>query len=732
MQILKSLNAILLATALLPFGAQAVDDYVLEITVGDSSDPASPQPSLCNSSPFQCTLRSAIQLANDQTGKVLISLATDVFLSNANPNENNGLDGDLDIKAADLVINGNSHTVHGVLSDRIFHIHKSRTEINDLTIEGGSLMYVTNSIDQLDTSISNAGGGIFVSELGDLALNNVILTNNSAPIGGAIASQGRLQINGTGSNAFDSSLIHNNYALNPTELIPGVDFQSDRVNPGQGGAIANFGGYLAVAATRITNNSAGVGGAIYNTSAGRSFGQAVLSNVVIDKNKSISHGAGIANQGPMNINQSAIIANEVVRGMPDLDIADLGTDLFGDGGGIFNGGIANIDISNTTISGNIARGGGGAYSSRNITFNNATIYNNTAIPCQTCLDTQSTIGGHQVAVFDSDLKAGSSGDPDLNFTNTVVASNPSNQNTGIDSCAGSTNFTQFILSQSNNFDDDGSCEFTSGTDLGGLIDNGGTITSSDPLLSPLSSGADYDLDISSGLTPAHEPAYYGVGHADNSPLVDNGNDSACSQWDQRFRQYIDVCDIGALESNPGPVIKDASQYVDLKVDITDSRDPVPPGSTQSDGQLQYTIGVTNLYQGPASLGAELHITLPQGSVFQFAETTRGDGIAYDAAAHSLIISLDRIDGLERITTTVTIIPPQYETTIQATVTIEPGPSQDDAFLANNTDVETTEVSTRASRDNDNWGGSGGGGSIHPLTLIILLTTVSFILGRKPI
>ncbi len=740
MQILRSLNAMILATALLPFGAQAVNDYVLTISVQDSSDPGSPRPDLCSQGGAGCSLRSAILLANDQNrdgnrGKVLITLETDVMLTQANPKEDRGLDGDLDI-TGDIEINGNGYSVNAQGTDRVFHIHhSSKTVINDLEITGGSLMGINNNLGRLDTSINNAGGGIFIAEGGDLTLNNVILTVNSAPIGGAIASMGRLTIKGTGSDAFNRSRIHTNFALNPSELSEGVNFQVDTINPGQGGAIANFGGYLAIGSTRITNNAAGIGGAIYNTSAGLSFGQAILTDIIIDKNRSISHGAGIANQGPMNINQSAIIGNKVVLSIPEYEI-NIGSELYGDGGGIFNGGIANADISNTTISGNIARSGGGAYSSRNISFSNVTIYDNTAIPCQSCADTQSTIGGHQVAVYDSDLEIGSSGDPQVNFTNTVVASNPndSRQSDAISkSCAGSTDFTLFITSQSNNFDDDGSCEFTSGTDIGGLTTVAGEIVSSNPLLAPLSATPEeYDQNISSGLTPAHKPDYFGEGDINNSPLVDKGNNNACSRWDQHFFEYkdTDTCDIGALETNPGRKIKGEAQYVDLKVDIVDSRDPVPPGSNQSDGQLQYTIGVTNLYQGPASLGTELRVYLPQDSSIIFAQTNRGDSIATDTINNIVVVSFERIDGLERVTTTITITPPKYETIIQAEAEVFPGPNEEDAFEANNKDVETTEVTSRASIGGDNWGGGGGGGPVNLFTLFALLGLLSLVRQTK--
>ncbi len=732
-------RAALLAAGLFSSAALALneDDYNSTLIVGSSADSTNTSGCLGNGG-SSCTLRAAILYAASLDGPVLIKINPGInpALTRTGTAENLGETGDLDISVDIGIVGLNTttpNTVSGGLNDRVFHIISgARVEMSFLEITNG---LVSSS----ETSIAFAGGGILVDEGAELKLENTIIRNNEAPIGGGIANLGRLEIR---SNTLGSSLLELNRAINVPSNFLISDMLSQSFNPGQGGAIANFGGQLFLGAVIVQGNKAGIGGAIYNSSAGLGFGNATITNSQIQNNTSLTHGGGIANLGPMNINNSAVINNA-------SDATEIGlsaTAPLGDGGGIFNSATANIDLINVTISGNTARAGGGLFNSRNATLTNVTLYDNTAIPCSSNCDQpeRAQMGGHQLAMYDTDEVLGVT-DPDTTVVNTVIANNPvassdvtRNNSTG-SACAaygllGGTPATAFSISQTvipdfittlgNNLSTQ--IGVTSGEDTCGFDNSSDFPAVADALqLLPLGINTPPGIDpLTLGTTLTHAPD---LTAATPSPLIDAGSNAYCPQTDQRFleRGVVDTCDIGAYEASGATSL--FSAVVDLKVDIIDTPDPVSPNLNTADGQLTYYIDVTNLYEGPPAEVTEVLISVDPSVLIKWTSTEKGSSCIVNS--NEVRCAIGQLLGLETVRITISATP-TVAGTIETTATVSSATGE--AFSSNNTAVETTQVTNSTTRATNNFGGSGGGGALHWLWLTALATLAGWRSRRQPL
>ncbi len=735
---LNHLLSTFLGACLLSATALAIneDNYNTTLIVGSSADSTNTSGCL-GSGGSSCTLRAAILRANSGaiTGPVLIKLDPGInpALSRVGAAENSGETGDLDIYVDIGIIGLNTstpNTISGGFNDRVLHIHSgARVEMSFVEVNSGL-------ISSSETSIAFAGGGILVNEGAELKLENSVVRNNEAPIGGGIANLGRLEIR---SNTLGSSLIELNRAVNVPNNILITEMLSQDFNPGQGGAIANFGGELFLGAVMIQGNIAGIGGAIYNSSAGIGFGNAVITNSQIQNNTSLTHGGAIANLGPMSINNSAIVNNA-------SDASDIGLTAgvpLGDGGGIFNSATANIELTNVTISGNTARAGGGLFNSRNAALTNVTLYDNTAIPCVTNCEEldRSQMGGHQLAMYDTDEVLGVT-DPDTTLVNTVIANKLSSTTNNLgNACAAFGRLASppsnsyavsqavipgFIFTLGNNLstgvglqnsNQEDTCGFDDSSDFFEEVVNG-----VDPLpLLPLGINVPQGIDpVDLGTTVTHAPD---PDAPNPNPLVNGGNDAYCPQTDQRFlARDVDVCDIGAYETSGQTSL--FSAVVDLKIDIVDSPDPVSPNLNTPDGQLTYRIGATNLYEGPPAAGTLVTVTLDPSVIVQWTATEKGDSCTV-SSSNEVSCRIGQLLGLERVEITISVTP-TVAGTIEATATVVSAPIDGsaptgEAFESNNSATATTQVINSATGGANNFGSSGGGGTLHWLWLILALT-----------
>lgn len=175
------------------------------------------------------------------------------------------------------------------------------------------------------------GGGIYVSNYGQLILNNCSVLENIVDYhGGGIY----VNLNGT--------LILNNSTIN--------------ANRGDyGGGISSNNGNLTLNNSIISNNQAIDGGGIYDA------GWMMINNSIVSDNEAETGGGIYKWQADLTISNSAITRNSAVNG-----------------GGIYILGY-NVYMQNSTISGNMAENGAGIYTESTLKLSSITMSRNIAI-----------------------------------------------------------------------------------------------------------------------------------------------------------------------------------------------------------------------------------------------------------------------------------------------------------------------------------------------------------------
>ncbi len=186
-----------------------------------------------------------------------------------------------------------------------------------------------------------------------------------------IANNGSLTINGTGANRLTISgnnasriiSISDNAVVNISHLRFTGGTGAGAANTGRGGAIYNNGGTTVISDCVITGNSAMLGGAMNNATAGN----LTIRNSWLANNQAASVGGALQNfsTSVLHLLNTSITGNSA------------GTSTTG-GGAIQGNGM--ITMTNVTMSGNstLASGGGIYYNGTGLIMTNTTITNNTA------------------------------------------------------------------------------------------------------------------------------------------------------------------------------------------------------------------------------------------------------------------------------------------------------------------------------------------------------------------
>ena len=292
-------------------------------STGDGAD-SNLADGVCNDGTGACTLRAAIQQANNIS-------ADDTVTFSIPPGSSITLNTALDAVNGNLVINGpgaNTLTVQrnaagGTPNFRIFTIDPGTTvSITGLTISNGDL-----------TATGNNGAGVLNS--GTLTMTSCNVFGNSVlQPGGGIYNQG-------------PSLTLNNCNIGGT--APGQANSSGS----SGGGIYHRNGTLVMTGGSIVGNS---GNGIFIEGTG------TLNGVVISDNTTINSGGGIIASGAANILNCLIVNNTASSG----------------GGGL-RGFLGTTNVINSTVSGNSTTngGGGGVVSfNGNVILTNVTVTNN--------------------------------------------------------------------------------------------------------------------------------------------------------------------------------------------------------------------------------------------------------------------------------------------------------------------------------------------------------------------
>jgi CSLREA domain-containing protein len=284
-------------------------------------------------------------------------------------------------------------------------------------------------------------------------------------------------------------------------------------NVEEGGGILNFGSTLILKNVYVYSNHAnGIGGGGIRNHINILANPDVISyltinNSTIDANSTTGDGGGISNDGVMNLNYSLVSNNTAAE----------------TGGGISNA--ANIiytsKIFNSTITGNIGIKGAGIYSTATLQVLNSTIHDNRG----------TAQNGSVKGVL---VQQGT-----LTLKNTIISGHTSPRQ----NCEIQTGAT--VVSNGHNLSQDATCGL-SGTDL---VD-----------VNPLLGSFDYH----GGVTQLFSLN-------SGSPAIDNGSNADCPSVDQRGMNYgrpsdgdgdlIAVCDIGAFEADAKPPEKVYLPYI---------------------------------------------------------------------------------------------------------------------------------------------------------------------------
>jgi uncharacterized repeat protein (TIGR01451 family)/CSLREA domain-containing protein len=698
-----------------------------------------------------CTLRAAVQEANalmtatTPHTNITIALPSGTFTLTGAANEDNAASGDLDILGACpsvsittpcLTITGNNNAdtfIEGNNTDRIFHIiGRNTVKITGVTLrngravgaDGGAIkntngwltlencIVTANTADGAITGRSS-GGGIYNGDNAQMVINGCRINNNNAnnpqadgsngffggggifnsgiltlknsyvelnggrPFGGGIQNTSGVRL-GTGKLTIENSIIQNNSNV-----------------AAQGGGVSNYGGAVIMTRTIVRANTANAGGAgVQNTNganeAGTVSGNVRIISSVIEGN----NGGGINNQNSMDISYSTISGN-LTSGFGGV----------AGGAGIRNVAPGELTVQNSTITNNTAaREGGGISNGRSMTLSNVTVSNNSS----------ATIGGGDEIYINTQDTTGDK----TELVNTIIGDNVFSANNcamGGDAPIGQVT-AGVITSQGNNLENGNSCGLTGTGDVInvspnlGVLDQNGNTTPDTELL---------DNTHPATLMPLSGSAAIGAG-------------TCINKFDQRLYgrpgANNTVCDIGAVETDGDITVG----KVDLEVAVTGN-----VASVSLDNPVTYTLVVTN--KGPgAAQDVTLTAQIPLGTSAQVTtDAANAVPVVCNTSANPVRCSTPTLANGASFTVFVTVTPVNASLngrSIEMRARVDVASPND--YLPGNNGSLTACVSgacvVTAVAPITNFGTNGGGGGAFGLFELLLLAAApgALVLRRR--
>jgi hypothetical protein len=338
-----------------PKAGGALAAIVLAPGLAALPSPAYAAPITCDKAAFV----AAINAANLAGGGTIDLAANCVYsLDTVEPAVGGSGPNGLPVITEPITINGFNSTIERAAAPltpkfRIFEVGgtNGKLTLNRVTLRNGNPTV-------LDTE---DGGAILVNDGRGLAVENSILTSNTAHEGGAIASFSGSSttisgstVNGNtvdfgggglftlGSVTIRSTAVSGNkahhgggiHSLGPL-LVQSSIVRDNSAQAAEGGGIYNT-GTGTIDSSSVQNNTAGVGGGLFN-SPGATL---TVNSSNISGNTAADQGGGIRNFATLNINSSSLSTNKV-------------TAPGSQGGGLYNG-LGTATLTNSSVAANSA------------------------------------------------------------------------------------------------------------------------------------------------------------------------------------------------------------------------------------------------------------------------------------------------------------------------------------------------------------------------------------------
>lgn len=336
----------LLFVGVLSFGTAVPVAHAAVVITVDRTDDPSPVPSACTGADNDCSLRGAIQYANNT-----LNPPTEIVLAHGAVYTLSASTGGALSISKDTTIDYDG-IICGVPPASCPATIRGGTGWANriITVNFGAHVQITAVIIR-NGNLAGTGGGIYNN--GHLTLNSVTVRNNTATMngGGILNSTGTLTI--TNSSVFSNTVTTNGYTggglynESGTVTISGSAFTYNSAN--NGGGIASNGGSLSLTSTDVTTNTLttnGHGAGLYAHNALSITGGSISGNTAVGQN-AMGGGLYFDGTGTATINGTQITTNRL-------------TTYGGIGGGIAcTGSGATMNLTNVTLNYNTATGGGG-------------------------------------------------------------------------------------------------------------------------------------------------------------------------------------------------------------------------------------------------------------------------------------------------------------------------------------------------------------------------------------
>lgn len=671
----SKMSCLLLALSALAFGAlagtAAAESVPFEVNDETDAPLANPGGQTCISTAGgSCTLRAAIQAADNLGGNVTITLPEgDYRLTIAPSSAEDPTNGDLDITGGStniaIIGAGAAGTIidaNGI--DRAFAIHSGeKLAISGVTVRGGAQPGTAPS----NTSTGSGHGGAFYNE-GTLTVDDSVLTGNSAGSKGGVVYAAP----GASETSILKSTVTNNAAGSlgggalyveggSVTLIGDTITHNSASDPG--GALYDYADTepIQIDATTISHNSAESDGGALDL---EKTGTLTVSNSTLDSNTSAGEEGGaiydresqaiIIEHSTLSGNTNGSADGGAVYASGDSSLTVTGStfdnDTAGEGsGGALDVGSTNLSIEGSTFGGDVAGEGGALYiadnpatatesvasssfiansatdsaggaiqdDEGNLTISGSTLSGNSASDTggglydgggDSLTLTNDTIDGNQAGGHGGgiDLNGSPSNEHFVTFLNDTIARNTAYAGGGIYEPSGATSIRNTIVA-----DNTGGVSIHGGGDCSGgsATDNAGQADGGGNIDSD---GTCFSNSFGSraDVDPLLGPLAANGGPTETDALLLGspalGAGGECPSEDQRGTQRVGGCDSGAYQAEPADVA------------ITVSA----PSSVTVGAPLSYTLSVKDEGPGVAS-GVTVSDTLPAGTTYYGSSSSQG-------------------------------------------------------------------------------------------------------------